>query len=341
MSSLTFLELEDPRWLQFVASRPEATPFHHPAWARLLADCYGFEASALAVVADGTPIAGVPALKVRRLHRRRWVALPFTDALEPLGEPDAVQSLARGLSDLRVTGEVSSVELRCSLPAQGAAHEVVGVIHELSLTPDPDEVLTRFDKSRVRAEIRRADREGVTVRRGQAPGDLLEIFYGLHLATRRRQGVPVQPRRFFELLWERMLAAGIGHVRIAEVNGEAAAAAVLLSWNKRTIYKLAASNRELLQKRPNQALIWAAIRDACVAGDEVFDFGRSDLSNRGLRAFKSGWGAAEHELVYTSIGGTVAAPEGGRASRVLAELIQRSPPVVCRLLGETLYRYAA
>ena len=39
MSGLRVLELTDPRWEKFVARQSSATPFHHPDWARLIADC--------------------------------------------------------------------------------------------------------------------------------------------------------------------------------------------------------------------------------------------------------------------------------------------------------------
>jgi hypothetical protein len=36
---LTVLELTDPRWGEFVARQPSATPFHHPDWGKLVATC--------------------------------------------------------------------------------------------------------------------------------------------------------------------------------------------------------------------------------------------------------------------------------------------------------------
>ena len=124
----------------------------------------------------------------------------------------------------------------------------------------------------------------------------MRTFYDLHLNTRRRQGVPIQPRRFFALVLERLIETGLGSILIAEVKGRPAAAAILLRWNRRVIYKLAASERSLLRYKPNHALVWHAIQTAVREGDVNFDFGRSDLSNSGLRAFKSGWGAREKPL---------------------------------------------
>ena len=38
------IALDDPRWLTFVTSNPGAGPFHHPAWAQTIAECYGLRA---------------------------------------------------------------------------------------------------------------------------------------------------------------------------------------------------------------------------------------------------------------------------------------------------------
>jgi CelD/BcsL family acetyltransferase involved in cellulose biosynthesis len=101
----------------------------------------------------------------------------------------------------------------------------------------------------------------------------------------------LQRRRFFELLWDRVLAPGGGYVLVAELQGEPIAAAVFLVDERTTIYKYGASDQRHLKTRPNHALFWEAITDACARGHRRFDFGRSDFGGEGLRRFKSSWGA--------------------------------------------------
>jgi CelD/BcsL family acetyltransferase involved in cellulose biosynthesis len=307
--SLERLELDDPRWLAFVRSRPEAGPFHHPAWASLLAQCYGFRGFALL---DGE--AGLPVLDV---GRGRLVSLPFTDACAPLG-------------DFRAA--VPRLEVRAALP--GLPASVRGVVHRLALSDDLDAVRRGF-RSQMRRNVARAEREGVVVRAAETRADLLDVFYGLHLRTRHRQGVPVQPRRFFRLLWEDLHEHGLGTTLIALAGTTPVAAAVFLHWNGTTVYKFGASDPAYWSLRPNNLLFWEAIRAACARGDRSFDFGRTELENAGLREFKSGWGAVEEPLVYTNAGGE------GRVARALAPAIRRAPLWLCRALGETAYRYAA
>jgi CelD/BcsL family acetyltransferase involved in cellulose biosynthesis len=339
------LELTDPRWADFVATHPAATPFHHPDWTRLVAGCYGFRAFALAVSdASGFIRAGLPVVEVRHLHSGpRWVSLPYTDYCPPLvsaGEHED-QLIAALRRSSRAAG-IQRVEIRA--PVEGGSSDGPRALrHVLALSPDPAEVYAGFHRSQVQRSVRRAEREGLTVRQGNSPHDLVDTFYQLHLRTRRRQGVPVQPRRFFRLLWDNAIATGLGSVLIVEAAGQPIAAAVFLTWKDTVIYKFGASDESSWSLRPNHLLMWHAIRAACEEGRRWFDFGRTDIGQEGLRNFKLSWGAAEEPLVYGMVGGTPEpAPSAeGMATRVLGPVIRHGPLLLCRAVGETLYRYVA
>ncbi len=334
------LDLDDPRWLGFVAGRPEASGFHHPAWSRVLAEAYGFRPFALALAReDGSLAAGLPLMEVRGLRGRRWISLPFTDNCPPLAGPDDEPRLLSAVDSERRRAGIGRVEIRA--PAGDAPWRRFerGVLHARALGADAEAVKSTF-APQVRRDVARAEREGVSVFRGERRGDLVETFYRLHLQTRRRHGVPIQPRRFFELLWERVLEPGLGFVLIAEGGGESVAAAVFLAWNRTLTYKFGASDPAAWGLRPNHALFWEAIRWACDHGYATLDLGRSDLANEGLRMFKSRWGASESELVYSALG-EGAERRSGRLERALGVTIRHSPSWVCRLTGELLYKQAA
>jgi CelD/BcsL family acetyltransferase involved in cellulose biosynthesis len=337
------VHVTDAQWRAFVAGHPDAMPFHHPDWASLVAECYGFHAFAVvAADATGTIAAGIPLVEVRHLRSRpKWVALPFTDFCPPLvtdGGPD----LAAALTTAARSAGVRRIEVRAPL-AGATTQEPVAVKHVLRLDADPARTFDRFHRSQVHRNIKRAEREGLTVRQADRREDLLDTFYGLHLRTRHRQGVPVQPRRFFRLLWDRAISTGLGSVLVVEAAGQPVAAAVFLSWNGTVIYKFGASDQRFWSLRPNHLLFWHAIRAACERGDQWFDFGRTDLGNEGLRAFKGSWGAREEQLDYSALGtpSRSAAQSDGLATRALGTVIRRGPALLCRATGEVLYRYVA
>jgi CelD/BcsL family acetyltransferase involved in cellulose biosynthesis len=336
------LDVEDPRWCRFVADHPDAGPFHHPAWTRLLAACYGYPSFALAVADDTSALsAGMPAIEVRApLGGRRLVSLPFTDHCPPLAVSDSSRDqLAAALDAARRDGRIPDLEVRAELPGGQASTDAV--IHRLQLQADSSAVFRSFARSQVQRNVRRAERDGVRVRRARATSDLTEVFYGLHLRTRRRLGVPVQPRRFFARLWRDMIDADLGYVLLAELGGVPVAGAVFLTYNRTVVYKYGASDSSFWRVRPNHLLFWEAIRSACEAGYETFDFGRSDMGDTGLRSFKDGWGTREEPLVYATLADRPAGHAAGRLSAAARPVIRRSPLWVCRLLGEALYRYAA
>lgn len=333
------LRVDDPLWHAFVARSPEATPFHLPAWAGLLAETYGYRAFALALRdADGTLLAGAPMIETTRVGRRsaRAISLPFTDECPLLArDPAAKRTFVDALNRV---GE--PIEVRARVDAVGWATRAEAVVQVLDLEPDPERVRRRFSRSQVVRNIRRAERDGVTVGSATSSADL-GTFYALHTRTRRRLGVPVQPRRFFELLWSRMIEPGLGSILVASHDGTPLAAALFLNWNGTTIYKFGASDPGGWRLRPNHALFWTAIQASCLRGDHRFDFGRTDLGDAGLQAFKSGWGAAARPLVYSSLDPDVLTGTQGLARRALGTAIQRGPTWVCRGVGAALYRYAA
>ncbi len=191
-----------------------------------------------------------------------------------------------------------------------------------------------------RRNVRLSEQNGLTIRRAQSERDITEAFYGLHLETRRRLGVPAQPKRFFRLLWERIIEGGRGFALIVQRGPVPVASAVFLVGNGITVYKYGASDVRYLDQKPNDLLMSSAIRDACQEGCSSFDFGRSDLSAAGLRAFKSSWGAEEEPLVYSTIGAGDQ-DDVSSAAGLMGGVLRHTPSWVTRAVGELLYRYAA
>ncbi len=344
MSAYAIVELSDPRWEKLVASHPSATPFHHPGWVRLVAGCYGFRSFAVtAGDTTGEIRAGLPVVEVSHFRTRpRWVTLPFTDYCGPLvSGPREEADLVCALQQASKAAGVRRVEVRA--PLAGAA--VLGpamVRHVISLDGGPEAVYRRFRRT-ARQQVRQAEEKGVTVRRASCPEDVTDVFYGLHARNRRRLGVPVQPGRFFRMLWDSVISTGLGLVFIAEASDRPVAAHVCLAWNGTMTDKFSASDDAAWPVRPNHLIIWHALQAACQIGCRSFDFGRTDACNEGLRVFKKTLGAVEEPLVYGVLG---AEPEPTAARpcmtrRLLGSVIRHGPLVLCRAAGEALYRYAA
>ncbi|HKF74934.1 MAG TPA: GNAT family N-acetyltransferase [Candidatus Dormibacteraeota bacterium] len=334
---------DEPEWLDLVAEAPDATVFHLPAWAHALAETYGFPTAVLVHRdATGRVIAGAPVARVRRLARRTLVSLPFTDACAPLARNDeSLRSLADGLADWSRRQGVA-VEVRGAVPSvPGWTQAVVGVEHFLDLHDGPESLRGRFSATH-RRWLRQAERSGVRIRSGRSAADMQD-FYELHMLTRRRQGVPVQPRRFFDAIWRHVVAPGHGIVLLAETPARrVVAGVVLLASNRIAMVKFQASDAAAWELRPNHLCYWAAVRWACDAGHRRLAFGRTETRHAGLQQWKAGWGGVAVPLTYAVTGG--GSPDlgsGGVLDAVLGQVIRRSPALVCRALGALLYRYTA
>src|SRR5947209_5515058 len=128
------LPLSDSAWIAFVRSCAEAGPFHHPGWAGLLADCYGYRPLALAAVdTNGNIVGGVPALDVQRpFGGRRYVSLPFTDYCPLLAEPGADATVTESLVLAAATLKLDALEVRAALtPGERVHTSVHAVRHTL------------------------------------------------------------------------------------------------------------------------------------------------------------------------------------------------------------------
>ncbi|HVX33817.1 MAG TPA: GNAT family N-acetyltransferase [Solirubrobacterales bacterium] len=344
MGSVAFINpIEDPAWAALVASSPTAEVFHHPRWLELLQAQYGYEVSACCVRGEDGIEAALPLAHVAsRLTGNRLVSLPFSDVCSPLLSAGADVAALGTLGDVVAAHAADrGLELTVHSAMPGIPGGFVSerfVTHELALPEDPD-VAERGASKSLRRGVAKARRERLRAER-RTDGGALDAFYRLHLLTRRRLGVPTQPKRFIAR-FEELFDAGLGAVWLVLDGAEPVAAAVFLVHNETVTYKYGASATAALPKRPNNLLMLEAIRWSCANGFRKFDFGRTDLDNEGLRRFKCSWGAEELPLSYTYLTRREPAVAGAASirERVMAKTIRRSPAVVGRLAGEMLYRH--
>lgn len=334
--------IEGPEWRAFLAGSPSAEVFHHPVWLGLLRSQYGYEVRALCVRdGRGRIAAGIPVARIEsRLTGRRLVALPFSDVCSPALAGDADPAALGALGEaLAAESGRTGLELTVHAPVPSAPGAFVRrrfVRHLLPLSADPTEVERGFSKTGAR-NVKKARREELRVRR-RTGVEALDEFYGLHLRTRQRLGVPTQPRRFIRR-FDELFDAGLGFLATVYDGPRPVAAAVFLTYNGALTYKYGASDAGALRKRPNNILFAEVIRWGCEAGLRVLDFGRTDVDAEGLRSFKRSWGADEVDLSYTYLAGREPSPGPGLRERVMHAAIRRSPAAVGRVAGEALYRH--
>lgn len=340
---IEYISASDPKWIDYLKISPQATVFHHPNWVNLIADFYGFR-SFVAVVRNrgGDILAGIPMIETKGwLGGRRWISLPFTDHCEILYDGDAPSHrLWEGFIE-EYQGGVAAIEIRSEVPYPTFGHQgKKQVLHLLKLSSNADAVYKNFHRSQVKRNISKAEREGVTIRWAKNRSDL-DVFYKLYVGTRHRLGMPTQPKRYFDLLWERMVDSGFGFILLAEKDALPIAGGVFLTFKDKIIYKYGASDSKYWEYRANHKLFWTAIQWGCINGYTIFDWGKTNVNNTGLREFKKRWGSEEISLIYT----TLFKQEGGSLTEkflpLLKIIIKNTPVFVGKLVGNFFYKYSA
>jgi hypothetical protein len=302
MSIQVINPFSDDRWDDLVARHPRASVFHHRGWLETLDRTYGYTPLVLTSASENQPLKdGIVLCRVSSwITGTRLVSLPFSDHCEPL--LDVASDLREFTNCLRTQCDGSRwkyVELRPLFDVQGEGYSLPNSgsywFHELDLTPSLERLFKGLHRNSFQGKIRKAEREGLSYEAGRSE-QLLNEFYRLLLVTRRRHGLPPQPRKWFKNLVERMgdnieiTLARRAHVPIA---------AVLSLWHGSSIvYKYGCSDARFHNLGGMPFLIWKLIEKGKAAGAERIDFGRSDLDNHGLIAFKDRMGTTRRLLTY-------------------------------------------
>lgn len=334
-----FNPLEHPDWDAVLTRRPDFSFFHGQAWTRVLVETYGYvpvwpvgEAAWLPLMAVNSWLTG-----------RRGIALPFTDDCAPLCATAAeFAPLFRGAVDWGRAHGWKSIELRGGrnlLAGAPAALSFYG--HEVDLAGGEARLFGRLAGS-VRQGVRKAEKDGVTVAMSRSLAAVRD-FYALQCVTRKRHGLPPQPWKFFLNLWRRIVSQDQGVVALAGWRGRPVAGAVYFYLGGRAIYKYGASDLRWQHLRPNNLVMWEAMKWLAARGATRLHLGKTALDQAGLRRFKLNLGAAETRIEYVKF--DLAANRFVVAADGIAgwhnQVFRRLPVVLSRRVGELLYKHWA
>jgi len=341
MELAAFNPITYPGWDGLLQTHPQAGFFHTSTWARVLAESYGYRPHYVTLTENGRLVGLVPLMEIDSLLTgRRGSALPFTDACEPLArDAGDFRRLFAAVVARAVQARWRTIELRGGgefLNGSPTASEFL--VHTLMLGDD-EEAVTRGFHATTRRNVRKSAGDEITVRRSISR-EAMVAYYRLHCATRRRHGLPPQPWRFFASIQRRVLATGGGFIMLAASGGRPAAGAVFFHFNGSAIYKFGAYDPRFRHLRPNNRVMWEAIRWCCRNGIRRLSLGRTEPGDQGLLQYKKSWGAASHRLAYyrydVKRGALTSRPSPVRSSYPVLRIL---PSGLLRLAGSLLYRH--
>lgn len=324
--------LDSTAYASFTDQHSAASAYHNLAWLRATEQAYGHRAYVI-TAREGERLVGV--LPVCHLRRPGGggpvVSLPFCDHAGPLFEnSEAEQALRDGARQLSRHLSVSSIEIRQPGSAlsdeQVARLECGGSQRKVSMMaalPDSSAALFKSYKPKLRSQIRKAEKNGLTATIVQGP-EGIEDFYPVFAANMRRLGSPVHSKRWFEALQE-----GYGErllTGIVSLDTNVVGAGIVLRHRDKACIPWASTLTEYNHLAPNMLLYWSLLSELADSGCRHFDFGRSSFGE-GTYRFKKQWGAQPVALEWQQwqAGGGVTellANEPGKVSRQLRAWVE-------------------
>jgi lipid II:glycine glycyltransferase (peptidoglycan interpeptide bridge formation enzyme) len=330
-------------WDVKVAALPGASFFHSSAWANLLKQAYGYRPLYFSVMDGGLLKAVIPMMEVdSMITGKRGVSLPFSDYCEPL-VPDLETSrdLFERIREYGAANKWKYIEIRGGEGYSDNAVPSSSVLkHVLELSEDEDRLLANFRKG-TKSAIKKAISDGQLQMITSESEDALNEFYRLNSITRKRHGLPPQPYYYFRKLYDVLISRGHGFIVLASLGNRIIASGVFLHFGQEAVYKYGASDVEYQQLRPNNLVVWEAIKWYSRRGYKNFDFGRTEPDNEGLRIFKSGWNTKESKIRYYryDLGRDAFVQNGKGINPLITKYLNKLPIPILELMGRMLYRH--
>ena len=326
-------------WNAFVRAQPHWTHFHLYAWKAAMERAFGHECIYLAA-RDESKLAGVlPLVRVKSLLFGHYlVSMPFVNYGGPLGTAGAIGALVTAATEMAARDRVRLLELRSRVPLPitlDVSHRKVTMVREL-----PNEgagLLWKQLDGKLRSQIRRPQKEGVTVRFGL---DQITPFFSVFARHMRDLGTPTQPLTMFRVLadlFDEDIWFGCAYLNDKPIAGGCG-----FRWQDEFEITWASALQDYKRIAPNMLLYWSFLERAADAGVRIFNFGRCTPGG-GTHRFKLQWGTREEQLWWYQRRETPAAmatpsPDDG-ALAWGPRLWKHLPEAVATALGPRIVRY--
>jgi lipid II:glycine glycyltransferase (peptidoglycan interpeptide bridge formation enzyme) len=311
-------EADREAWQAFLGASGAGDFLHDWTWAEVAA--FDGQPQHRYVAEESGNLVGLAAAQVRPLPAGRsfWYVphgpvLDYADARAA----ERLRAVAIGLHEAARPAKAIAVKLEPRLAADDSALAAfaqrgfretgetlqVGQTRIVELADD-DALLAGFDKD-TRYGVRRAEREGVTVRAVTDVSDIdaIDALHGLVGETQRRAGFPMPALERYHIAWRALAGAGQAAILEARREGELLASGMLVIEGRRSYYLFSGSRREARGEPKRYAsylLQWEMLRLARERGAREHDLwgvappaAGPEHPWHGVGLFKKGFGGRE------------------------------------------------
>jgi len=275
---------------EFIARRGRVPPLTLLEWANVLSQAYGVETRFFCARQPNGGIVGIlPTYLVGGLGRgiqlfslRHGLVAESPEVATKLIDAVRVYALTRGASQATITSGTIPMDLPCRLWMKTTV--------EFELTSNIEAMWLGL-RDKTRNVIRKAERQGLVVKRDAS---YLDAFYRLYATRMASKGVPLHSWRFFEALAASFRDRFMLYTALQ--GGEPVAGAIFLRGETVASYFLSAFRPGSGDSGSTNFLMWEAIKDCVAQRITLLDLGESTPGG-GVYNFKI-WLGGRPSLVY-------------------------------------------
>jgi FemAB-related protein (PEP-CTERM system-associated) len=337
---------DQKRWDEFVLNHKASSVYHLFAWKKAIETAYGHKCIYLCAENNGV-IQGILPLVCLNFPCiiNEMISLPFCDVGNCLAESDQVQDLLlseaitffkeRGVKKIQLRGDLRSTQ---NVQMRLRSIETGKVRMLLKLPASSEELFNSF-KSKLRSQIRKAKKNGISFLWGDF--DMFAGAYHVFSKNMHELGSPVHSKFFLKAILENY--GRRSKLGIVEHNGKIIGMGIILIGGDGISIPWASTLREYNRLGPNMLLYWNFLKFSADNGYAFFDFGRSS-EGEGTYKFKKQWGAKKIPLVWYELSNLVnhskkkKLGKSGHPKRVAA-IWQKIPLRYANMIGPYLRKY--
>lgn len=321
-------------WTDYVEKSAGSTIAHLIGWRSVISDSLGHKPYYLMALEDGKVKGVLPLFLVKTWWKSAFfISIPWLDyggiVADSLKIEEKIFEHARQLTQRAKAEFLELRSIHASLDQ--TVHRTDKVTFLLDLGPG-EEVLWKKFGAKLRNQIRKAEKSGLTTRFGRH--ELLDEFYTVFSRNMRDLGTPVWGRDLFEAALSTF--GEQAHLILVQKESHTIAAGLVLSFGGKLYVPSASSYRSARVFCPNHILYWDVIKRGCRDGYRYFDFGRSTIDAPTYR-FKKQWVPDPTQLVWQyHLNLAERAPAANDQSaklRLMINLWRRLPLSIANLLG--------
>ena len=290
------------KWNEYVHNHPDAAAYHLFAWKEAVEQGYRHKTYYF-IAEQNNQIQGVFPLVYFKIPfmAGTLVALPFCDVGTVLGDnPEILKKLIAEAVFFGKKLGVKLIDLRGNIPETvldevgTSVQQTSGKVRMLLKLPGSSEDLWKSFKSKLRSQVRKAEKNGLKF----SQADNVNDFYLVFSQNMRDLGSPVHSKKWFQEVIKYF--GENARIGLVSFEGKTIGAGIILGVAKKISIPWASTLRQFNRLGPNMLLYWNFLKYASDNGFNIFDFGRS-TPDEGTYKFKSQWGAKPDPLVWHNL----------------------------------------